>query len=593
MPKKMTKAVGYARRSTDLQERSIPDQKAYVEKWAAENGYRVARWYVDDAISGTSARGRNAFEQMIATAENGRDFDAVLCYDISRFSRGGTNETGYYLHRLRLAGVDVVFTADGIPEGDEGELIQGVKSWQARQYSVKLARDSIRGQISNIRERKSAPGGQPPYGYDKQHVTPDGKVVRTLRWMADGCKLEFDADGKLVRTVASDVYVAKAKGDIVRFTPSLPDRVQAIQRMFDLSAKGHGLKYIAERFNEEGVPTMFGYKWNTSNIAQMLRSPVYYGALAYNKRTSGSLFSMDANGKLKDKKGKRGNFKNEREDWIVVEGVHEPLVSKETFDAVQAGIARRRLAGGKARSVRRTLLSTLLVCMRCGSSFTTKRDYRRKPEFGPPYRHYTCSGYHRYGKAVCGLIQIPGQLLDEFVLKLIRELLMGDAKTTKQAIDAFVKNISTPKIATREPDTKRELDLINRRIKTTVNLLADPNLDGIDDIHVVLTDLKRKRDAILVKQRKQAGGKTPSLTQRQLRDWAKEQFAQLDAIATRVDHTLADRQLVEAFVQRVEVHPETKTATFYIYQDLESVLASTRVVGGDQLRNDDHRRNSD
>ena len=27
-------AVGYARRSTDMQERSIPDQQAYVERWA-------------------------------------------------------------------------------------------------------------------------------------------------------------------------------------------------------------------------------------------------------------------------------------------------------------------------------------------------------------------------------------------------------------------------------------------------------------------------------------------------------------------------------------------------------------------------------
>ncbi len=158
-------AVGYLRRSTDLQERSIPDQKAYIENWAAEHDYRIVRWFIDDAISGTSARGRDAFGQMIAAAENGRDFDFVLCYDISRFSRGGTNETGYYLHRLRLAGVEVIFTADGIPEGDEGELIQGVKSWQARQYSVKLARDTIRGQISNIRERKSAPGGVAPYGY--------------------------------------------------------------------------------------------------------------------------------------------------------------------------------------------------------------------------------------------------------------------------------------------------------------------------------------------------------------------------------------------------------------------------------------------
>ncbi|MCK6455617.1 MAG: recombinase family protein [Phycisphaerae bacterium] len=55
--KKMIRAVGYARRSTDMQKRSSPDQKACVEKWAAEHGYRILRWFVDDAVSGTSAKG--------------------------------------------------------------------------------------------------------------------------------------------------------------------------------------------------------------------------------------------------------------------------------------------------------------------------------------------------------------------------------------------------------------------------------------------------------------------------------------------------------------------------------------------------------
>jgi len=64
-------AAGYARRSTDMQERSIPDQQAFVERWAKENGYRIVRWYVDDAISGTSAKGRAAFERMLKDAEGG------------------------------------------------------------------------------------------------------------------------------------------------------------------------------------------------------------------------------------------------------------------------------------------------------------------------------------------------------------------------------------------------------------------------------------------------------------------------------------------------------------------------------------------
>ena len=68
--KKLIPAAGYARRSTDMQERSIPDQKASVERWAAAHGYRILRWYVDDAISGTSAKGRAAFERLLHDAEH-------------------------------------------------------------------------------------------------------------------------------------------------------------------------------------------------------------------------------------------------------------------------------------------------------------------------------------------------------------------------------------------------------------------------------------------------------------------------------------------------------------------------------------------
>lgn len=73
---------------------------------------------------------------------------------------------------------------------------------------------------------------------------------------------------------------------------------------------------------------MFGHKWNNSNIAKMLRSPVYSGVLAYNKQISGSLFSMDAKGKIR---GKRGNFKNERD--TIATRVDHPLANRQLVEA--------------------------------------------------------------------------------------------------------------------------------------------------------------------------------------------------------------------------------------------------------------------
>ena len=45
------RAVGYVRRSTDRQEQSIPDQKKAIEAYAAESGFKLSKFYVDDAIS--------------------------------------------------------------------------------------------------------------------------------------------------------------------------------------------------------------------------------------------------------------------------------------------------------------------------------------------------------------------------------------------------------------------------------------------------------------------------------------------------------------------------------------------------------------
>ncbi len=59
------RAVGYVRRSTDRQEQSIADQKRALETYAGEHGLRLGKFYIDDAISGTSSVGRRAFQQTI------------------------------------------------------------------------------------------------------------------------------------------------------------------------------------------------------------------------------------------------------------------------------------------------------------------------------------------------------------------------------------------------------------------------------------------------------------------------------------------------------------------------------------------------
>jgi hypothetical protein len=128
------RAVGYVRRSTDRQEQSIPDQKEALEKYAVEHGLRLAKFYVDDAISGTSTLGRRAFLQMIDDAQGPkRRFDVIVVYDVKRFGRVDNDEAGYYRHILRANGVEVRYASENFNGDTTDDLLRPVKQWQARQ----------------------------------------------------------------------------------------------------------------------------------------------------------------------------------------------------------------------------------------------------------------------------------------------------------------------------------------------------------------------------------------------------------------------------------------------------------------------------
>ena len=78
---KTIRSVGYVRRSTDRQDQSIGDQKKALKQYAIEHNFRFTKYYVDDAISGTSTLKRRSFLQMIEDAQKKtRAFDIIIVY---------------------------------------------------------------------------------------------------------------------------------------------------------------------------------------------------------------------------------------------------------------------------------------------------------------------------------------------------------------------------------------------------------------------------------------------------------------------------------------------------------------------------------
>ena len=239
------RAVGYVRRSTDRQEQSIGDQKKALEEYITKHGLQLVKFYIDDAISGTSTLGRRAFQQMIQDAEGlTRRFDIIVVYDVKRFGRVDNDEAGYYRHILRTHGVEVCYVSENFNGDSTDDLLRPVKQWQARQESKDLSKVTIRGLLSKV-EGGWWMGGTPPYGYDLRYETAEGRFLFILRFMPDGSKQLLDEKENLIRTLARGESLNISKRDQAKLTLSDPQRVKVAKQIFQMYAEqGKGYRSL-------------------------------------------------------------------------------------------------------------------------------------------------------------------------------------------------------------------------------------------------------------------------------------------------------------------------------------------------------------
>ena len=107
----MKRAVIYARYSSDKQrEESIDAQVRACKDYCLRHHYLITKVYADEAKSGRDFAKRDAYNQMMADAVEGK-FDIIIFHKIDRNSR---NEFNYYTVQntlTRLGGICLCPTA--------------------------------------------------------------------------------------------------------------------------------------------------------------------------------------------------------------------------------------------------------------------------------------------------------------------------------------------------------------------------------------------------------------------------------------------------------------------------------------------------
>ena len=289
--------------------------------------------FVDDGYTGTNFD-RPQFQKMMSLVRAG-EINVICVKDFSRFSRDYI-ETGNYLECVfPFLGVRFISVNDGYDsddyKGTTGGLEVVMRNIIYAAYSKDLSVKTTTAKVQMMKQGKYV-GGYAPYGY-KMHPT-----VRN--------KLAIDPDSALI-----------------------------VRRIFDEAMTGKNASEIAKGLNDDGIPTPgqyfranhpgknnFNYmsgkiSWNSPMIYRILTKPVYTGAAVGH--------TMKIAAPLSKKR-----VRADKSDWIIVENMHEPIVTRAEFEAAQKAIHRE----GK-KSPRQVPDYPLQGLVRCGNC---KRAMRRR-----------------------------------------------------------------------------------------------------------------------------------------------------------------------------------------------------------------------
>lgn len=296
--------VLYLRMSSDKQDTSIDDQRAELLAYAAKHGYTIVREYIDEGISGWKSRQRKGFTHLIADAALG-EFQIVLVWDQSRFSRFEPLEASFYWHQLKVAGVSIVTTKEGLLDFDSlgGWLTASVQQHGKAEYCRSLGIDVARGQ--RAQKAKGFWIHPAPYGYRK----PPGKEVKLVL--------------------------------------GPPEEVATIRRIFQLRLEGYGARRIVQKLNAEGIRPQRAAAWHYRSLTKIFENQTYVGDSVSGEQA-------------------RPQFASKPE-VKVIKNTHPAIIDREDFERVQKQGIGKVGKRSRAEPNREGLpLAGLMKCGACG-----------------------------------------------------------------------------------------------------------------------------------------------------------------------------------------------------------------------------------
>ena len=403
------KAALYIRLSREdgdkVESNSITSQREILKEYLKLHpDIELHDFYIDDGWSGTNFD-RPGFIRMMEDIYSG-DVNCVIVKDLSRFGRNYT-DAGNYLDnifvRLQIRFIALnngIDTATNNMNAATRCITVGVQNVINESLAATTS-VNVRGTLNVNREQGKFIGSFASYGYMKD---PN-----------DHHKLIID-----------------------------PETAPVVRMIFEKFIDGCSIIGIAKDLNEMGIPNPTAYKklkgfnykhpagkkldglWPDSSVRRILRNEMYVGNMVQGKNTTISY-------KIKQCRA------IPKEDWIIVEGTHEAIVDRETFDKAQSLFNQFIRKAPQKSEV--DLISALKQCADCLRTMNKKTNSH---PYGT-YHYYRCGTSRKMKKSSCTNHTIRIDKMELAVLASIQGMIDSAVE-----MDKLIKRINSSPVKKKE-----------------------------------------------------------------------------------------------------------------------------------------------
>ncbi len=133
-----------------------------------------------------------------------------------------------------------------------------------------------------------------------------------------------------------------------------------------------------------------------------------------------------------------------KEEWIRVEGTHEPIIDKETFEKAQELSKKDTKVSQRTKEL--SMWAGFLKCADCERAMNKKSSTNKN---GRKYEYYICSTYRKKSNKLCTKHTIKEEILEKAVTQAINlhiDLLTNTEEMIKQIKQSSFQNLKNENI---------------------------------------------------------------------------------------------------------------------------------------------------